>query len=402
MVIKNVHPKQILLVWELGANFGHLLRLSAIGEALIDRGHRVFYVVRDMRLARELLSDAAVILPSPCLPYVPVQRPPRSMADILAGIGYTSSADLQHLIEAWMSIFSKLSPDCILTEYAPTAQFAATLATIPYLQLATGFDFPPPTAPLVNFRPWEATNNVQLLEGEKSILANVNDIRTAHGKKKLSQLSDLFPVAHALLTTWPELDHFNRTKAEWIGPIYHVNYGKGAAWPCANRPYRLLIYLRPSNHLPELLTIFSAIDASIIAIIPGIPEKLMNQFSSSHCFISDVPVRLDTVINTASLVISYAGHGFVTTALAHGIPLLLIPTNVEQFLLAKRVHDQRLGIALSPKEIPHQVVYAMRRLIENHGYKERAMTFSKKYSGTSPTSTIETILGRINQIILSK
>jgi UDP:flavonoid glycosyltransferase YjiC (YdhE family) len=54
---------RILIVWQLGANYGHLGWDLHIAEHLRHRGHEVSFAVRDLRLAAEQLDHPIALGP---------------------------------------------------------------------------------------------------------------------------------------------------------------------------------------------------------------------------------------------------------------------------------------------------------------------------------------------------
>jgi hypothetical protein len=47
----------ILLVWQLGGNLGHIMRLRTLSRGLRARGHDVTFAFEDMRGAAQLIAE---------------------------------------------------------------------------------------------------------------------------------------------------------------------------------------------------------------------------------------------------------------------------------------------------------------------------------------------------------
>jgi UDP:flavonoid glycosyltransferase YjiC (YdhE family) len=57
-------------------------------------------------------------------------------------------------------------------------------------------------------------------------------------------------------------------------------------------------------------------------------------------------VAHDAIFPRAALVITHGGHGTVTAALSHGVPLLCLPTLADQPVVAERVVETGVGLSL--------------------------------------------------------
>lgn len=72
-------------------------------------------------------------------------------------------------------------------------------------------------------------------------------------------------------------------------------------------------------------------------------------------------------------VVAHGGSGTTLAALAHGLPLLLLPQGANQFANAERGAEFGAGIRLLPGEVgPAAVRTAVRALFEEPGYRQRA------------------------------
>src|SRR5262249_4623308 len=67
--------------------------------------------------------------------------------------------------------------------------------------------------------------------------------------------------------------------------------------------------------------------------------------SAANVAYSTAPLDLERALDRAALVICHAGHGLTTKALLRGIPLVLLPTQNEQAVVAERVTALGAGLA---------------------------------------------------------
>jgi MGT family glycosyltransferase len=78
------------------------------------------------------------------------------------------------------------------------------------------------------------------------------------------------------------------------------------------------------------------------------------------------------VMQQASLVVTHGGYGTLTRALAHRLPLLVMPQGRDQYGNAERLAAHGAGIALPPGVDAATIAGAVRRLLEEPGFAEAA------------------------------
>ncbi|HEX2048491.1 MAG TPA: glycosyltransferase [Acidimicrobiales bacterium] len=73
------------------------------------------------------------------------------------------------------------------------------------------------------------------------------------------------------------------------------------------------------------------------------------------------------------VVVAHGGSGTTLAALAHGLPLLLLPQGANQFWNAERCADLGVGLRLLPPEVtPGAVRHAVHALLDDPAFRERA------------------------------
>lgn len=390
---------RILFAWELGANFGHLSKQLPVARVLRSRGHEVLFASKDIGIAhRTLAKDGFRFVQSP-LPRVrgkPI-REPVSFADILAEAGFSDHETLSGLIRAWQSLFEVYRPDVLVGDYAPVAQLAARLSGLPCMQLATGFDCPPAVAPFPCFRPWLGVTKEALLEKEKLLLKNLNAICSRQNVPVFSSLQRALRADVTLLATLPELDHYPRRDGRYIGPLFAVDDGAEFHWPERDAP-RIFVYLRQYPKLPEILEALSQCGANVIAFIPGIGDEQRQAFASEHLRISASPVKLAHLLPRMNLAIAHAGHGLAAASLLAGVPMLMIPTNIEQWLLTRNIGHLGAGIGVARDAIQDGFAPALEQLLTDTAYQEKAGAIAGKYGSYNQSQVVERIANTVERL----
>ena len=99
---RDASASRILLAWELGANYGHLLQLAAVAERLRDAGHEILFAVRDLKGAAEILAPRSI--PFAQAPFFQNRQraaaAPVNHAEMLALAGYADEVTASGLVRA--------------------------------------------------------------------------------------------------------------------------------------------------------------------------------------------------------------------------------------------------------------------------------------------------------------
>jgi Glycosyltransferase family 28 C-terminal domain len=385
----------ILLAWELGANLGHATRLRSIALALKARGHRVSFALRDVVSTRSVLGpELGPSLQAP-LRLDATPRAAWSLPDVLLTCGYDSLQSLSGLAAAWHQLIELTGCDVVLADHAPTALLAARLTGLPALHVGHGFSIPPRQSPLPVFRDWAAVAPSHAAESDARVLAHVNAVLATHGKAPLPQLCDLFYPEQTWLCTWPELDHCagaGRAVTDYKGPDCEFQPGTAPHWP-ATPGSRVFAYLRASH--PDHAEVLRALHQRGLPTVCFFPDRAQSkaaEFVSPHVHFSEQPLDLRQVMAECALVVCHAGQATVAQALRAAVPCLLLPTQSEQFLLARQA--ERCGFAINAASRAQPVGYGA-LLAElsaaNGGHTLAARTMARKHEGFDPAGLMAQI-----------
>jgi UDP:flavonoid glycosyltransferase YjiC (YdhE family) len=91
-------------------------------------------------------------------------------------------------------------------------------------------------------------------------------------------------------------------------------------------------------------------------------------------------LRHDEVMPTVSLVVGHAGHATTMRALAHGLPLLMLPlfAKGDQPTVAAAVAAAGAGMVLPPTAAPERIRDAIRTLLSDGPHRAAALTISTR------------------------
>ena len=374
---------KILFAWEIGGNLGHIAKYLPLLRLLRQRGHELLFASKEIELAQHLLApDGIAHVQAPLVTrFTGRIREPASFADILAEIGFADTNALAGLLSGWHNLFELFKPDVLVAEYAPAAQFAARLYGVPCLGLSTGFERPPNVQPFPLFRPWLKLSTETLLKKEAKLLDVANSVLTRQGIAPMTRLQDVLKTDLSLLTTLPELDHYGTRKgANYIGPMFTLADGLTKNW--AGLPgHRVFAYLRPYPELPYILdALRDSNNASVLAVVPGIGTERAAAYSNERVHVFDEPLKLALLLRDMDLAITHGGHGLAGALLLHGVPMLTVPTNIEQYMMSNRLIQLGVGKQVIRNRVKMDFASSMAQIAEAPSYSERARVISKKYA----------------------
>lgn len=367
-----------VMCWELGGDLGHVARMRPLAAALRARGHRVSFIVREPLAASRLLEPTHYTwlqAPLQAEPVTPPFAPTFNFAHIMYNVGFHAPNAIAGRMRGWRNLFDVLKPDLLVFDHSPTALLAARGLTARRILLGTGFGIPPTLSPLPAFDASAQTTDLAAIE--KQMVGRINQALDIFGTERLRQLSDIYQADAKLLFTLKELDHYpERQTGDYWGPPVQEG-GAAPVWP-EGEGKRVFAYLKPFETLPSLLETLK--QAGHRTLIYMSRKDAAARIEGGRLGYADAPVDLTQAVKESDVVICHAGHGTVSATLLGGKPLLLLPLNIEQRMLAARVAVVGAGLT-APALAPQGMQQKFLRLMEAPAYTAAAQSFAERYAG---------------------
>lgn len=390
----------ILYAWEFGANLGHVGAFMPLARSLRDHGHEVHWAVTQPASVGEFLATQNFsCVAAPVVPEVQRDGPPLSYADILLRFGYGSSSTLFGLVGAWRELMRLTGAQMVMADHAPTAVLAARTLGLPVMLFSNGFTVPPRHSPLPNMRPWAEVSQQVLVDLDRAALRNVNQVLNRFRLAPLPHLANLFDVAEESLISFPELDHYaDRGPARYWGSLPSAGGGVRLSWPGDGT--KVFAYLRrEAIHAESALAALHALGHPTLVYFPELPKEFADRFSAPHLRFSTQAADIDQMTQEADLAITYSSLATTTAFLLAGKPLLLLPTHLEQYLVARRVVDMGAGAVVSPEAPVGDLVPLIAELLSNPGYRQNAQAFAAKYAKFDQQAVISNLVRRVGEVL---
>ena len=397
----------IHLAWELGGGLGHAGRLKTLSHALLARGHQVSLSLRDLGHTRRLLAVLPVPkFQAPVWLHRTMGMPANqaSLAEILIPSGYLEAAGLDGLVDGWRALFSATRPDLVVGDYAPTALLAARSLGLPTASVGIGFYSPPPGRALPDLRPWEQLGTARLAAAEAHLLRTANAVLAGHRAPALARACDLLLGDLPLLCTWPELDHYGRpaASAQWYGPNFVPQTGTAPYWPEGSGP-KVFAYLKREHEAHgAVLQALADAGCRVCCYLPEVASGMAPPVMAPAIVYSRTPVSLDAAMAEADLCVCHGGEATLVQALLAGVPVLMLPMQLEQFLICQRVDVGGAGINAARLPWPVAWPAVVSRILGEGRYRAAAKAFATRHAGFSQQLMAARIADQFERLLAAR
>jgi UDP:flavonoid glycosyltransferase YjiC (YdhE family) len=372
---------RVLCAWEFGGDLGHVRRVIPIAHELRAMGHEVTLVFRDSSFLENGRAQGFETFIAPLLNTQREMSPsPLNFSDILLNIGYGDVRGLAGALRAWQSMLEMLSPDVVVADYAPTALIAATLASIRTVTVGTGFSVPAAGDPIPDLRPWSPTDPNILRALDDRILGTVRRAVGPNASRLPARAYELFKGRLDLMCTFREIDPFGpRDGVEYVGPQGDATSGIEVRWT-GEKAQRVFAYLKPrSPRFEATLAGLASLDAETIVAVPGLEAARAKSASTGSMRVIASAVNLGLVLPEASMCVSHAGPGVAARAMAAGVPMVLLPLQLEQFLISKRIEKTGAALVSNPEDPPPDYPEWFSEFLSRNAAREAAKRLRDRY-----------------------
>jgi len=383
----------IVFAWELGGHTGHVTTLMPVARALQARGHDVQFLLRDARSGADLEGAGEIPrAPAPIWSGPATYENPLNFGQILHNFGYQFPDSVRQLIDSWRERLAGV--DAVVANVAPAAHIAARTLGIPSFEISQGFHVPPATMPAPPLRHWEPASRAELEAGDRAVLAAVNATLGAHGAALLGSIGDLF-AGRSLLLTYPELDIYpERGPADYYGVTRSAEGSAVPEWPAGSGPKVFGYLYNYFAGLEPLLAALERLQARTLLLCRGANRELVQRHAGGCVQVLNEPMAVSRVLPQADVVVCHGSHQMTAQSLLAGKPLLMLPTQLEQFLIMWRVVRLGVGLGIDPAVPDADYGKAVDELA-TQGYAAKARAFAQKYAAHDPDAALATMIQRV-------
>jgi UDP:flavonoid glycosyltransferase YjiC (YdhE family) len=146
------------------------------------------------------------------------------------------------------------------------------------------------------------------------------------------------------------------------------------------------------------MELLDAMDFSVIASVPNLTDHIRSMFNNPHIMLSDQRYRLSGLTG-CDFAITYGGHGMTSALLMAGIPQLMFPMHLEQYLLTSRIEQLGAGITVNPDTPSSAYGQLLRKMRDDKVYEKKAQTFAASHQGFDCEQQINDIVLQLEKLI---
>jgi len=375
-------------------------RQLELAEELRGRGHEVRFAGAGPFL--DLIADAGFEAePLANLRAERLLTHLRAMRENLAGLGKAAAGlwrelDLGGYLDAELALFARLSPSLVVSEERPTAQLSARIRRVPHVSLRNSYRTPYSTTAMLDV----GGSLLRRLHRDPTVVqakitrwigapffARLRSIARSRGLETRLDYDDYLNGDDlSLLCDVPEFAPTRSLPENHvvIGPLYWDPLWPDPEWLEELPADRSTVYVSLGSSGTSAL--FHAIadglraDGAPVAIATG-RQIARDQLPSGDGVWTAELVRATRVLERVGLCICHGGNGTVYQALSRGVPLVCIPTHLEQRWNARRVAELGLGIHLdwaALRRDPAVLRRAVATIRQTPEYAQRAAEWQKR------------------------
>jgi UDP:flavonoid glycosyltransferase YjiC (YdhE family) len=383
-------PKtQKILVLPYTYTLSHLSRPLAVAKELAERGHDVLFAGESPKTAF-IRQEGFNVLPL----YEP--DPDELFGNIRKGkLRFISDAEIERMIEADLSLYSRVKPDIVLTDGRFSAPISTHIAGLVHAAIVNVSSTEYRALPYIPFFDWIPERLIKRDKRLRKILDLLNlrlemfvfdnvmnvfkKLSKRYGlKKTITATNCLTGKDITLLADTPEYFPTRNLPANYhyIGPItWQSNMTPPAWWPPQVKNdliyvtmgttglgdfFRLAYDLFEDGEYTCVMT--TGRQSKPLSTIPG------------HSYIEEY-IDGDLVMEVCDVVVCHFGNGTIYQALLHGKPIIGIPTIPDQAYNMRRVEALGVGKSLAWKAFysnPKILLDAIDAVLTNPSFAENA------------------------------
>jgi UDP:flavonoid glycosyltransferase YjiC (YdhE family) len=238
----------------------------------------------------------------------------------------------------------------------------------------------------------------RLVSSDESVLGTVN-ASLSPGIPPLRAVHEIFDGVSRLLSGVPELDPYgSRDRESYLG-LYNGGFGSAVPrWPDGDGP-RIFFYLTDEyRHIELALDGLAGGPARCWGYLRTANPALREKYLGSRLLLSDEPVELNAGVAASDFCVCHGNVGTVMSILRHGKPMLLLPIQLEHFLLAAKLRALGIADVVHPDRQPIDIGGALSRSLANRSLAESARAFAAAHGGHSIDTIAQRAASRIEAL----
>lgn len=321
----------------------------------------------------------------------------RFMAALASGSPVYDAQTLRHYVREDLTLIDRFKPDLVVGDFRLSLSVSCRLTGVPYATVTNVYwspfmadqTLPVPVLPMTRFLPIAVAQTVFNLARPVAFAMHcrpLNRVRLENGLASLgNDLRRLYTDAdHVLYADTPgmfETDPLPPTH-RFLGPILWSPAVEVPVWWHSLPPDKPLVYatLGSSGGAAALLQVLDALRDLPVSVMASTAGRPVPAKYPSNAYVSEYLPGIEAAAR-AKMVICNGGSPTSHQALAAGVPLLGVTSNLDQFLNMAAIVQAGLGIQLRADRLTTRAISdAVRHMLDRPGFTQSASAFAADHS----------------------
>lgn len=178
---------------------------------------------------------------------------------------------------------------------------------------------------------------------------------------------------------------------DWYGPAFLSGNGEPPAWPPGDGP-KVLAYLKTGHAAHgEVLAALAQEGCRVLCFLPEVAGGKAPPVRAPNLAYAPRPLALRAALAEAQLCVTHAGEATLAQSMLAGVPVLMLPMQLEQFLVGQGVANAGIGLNTAMLAQPVDWRRVVRHMLATPAYGQAAAAFAR----SRQSYTAEAMAGRV-------
>ncbi|WP_416042992.1 macrolide family glycosyltransferase [Bacillus halotolerans] len=381
---------------------GHVNPTLGITKAFADRGYDVHYISTEKYKERLEAVGATVHLHQDLLRITPIQvASPNGILDFLK-IHIKTSLDILHVVK---ELSKSIQFDFVYYDKFGAGELVRDYFNIPGISSSASFLFDEEHLKILPLHP-DSEVPLQLDKECENLLAEMKETYGVSPKNLVQFMNNKgeLNVVYTSRYFQPESDRFG-DECLFIGPSFPKRAAK-TDFPVEQLKDEKVIYISMGTVLDKTEEFFNlCIDAfsnfdGLVVIAAGEKADLTKLKQAPENFIIAPYVPQLEVLEHSDVFITHGGMNSVNEGIHFNVPLVVMPHDKDQPMVAQRLSELQAGYTISKDEVNAQLLkQGIEEVLQNDQYLEGIKRINQSFQ---ECMDMDEVMERIDQLIHQK
>ena len=387
---------RILLGWEFGGGFGHIVSLREIARQIAENQSCEFlFALQKPQNALSAGLPGRSVIAAPVPKRSVGSKKPQSVATYGEFVSENLMIDegaFASCLAGWDKICRDFDPHLIIADYAPGLSLYAR-GRWPVLAIGNGYTLPPPE---MEYFPPIARQDGPPYASEPEIIGRLNQDLEKIGALPIVRLPQLNEADAYSLMTIPIFDPYRVQRRQ---PYLGVEIPGGMPSPQATSSGGIAYFHEDTQLHENVLDGLAGANINTTAYFGRPLRRLVKRFKGSRVSPADVPFKLREDMPGKAVAVHPGGLGFAIAAVLSGVPQIMLYKHQEHWLTANAIVRAGAGVAAGYKEVSASALSeTIDRVAASSSMRERALQLAEEnaeFRNANPTLAVADIAAKL-------